>query len=263
MTMRNLIRVAAALLTIAPWVANAGPIIFVDDEAGFDSQTLLQSLGLAGTEDWESSSLAPNDLALVDDAINPGIANGPFATGTNVATGMTVQSNTNANGGADISPRGIDGLATLSDGLQGNLTDSLFANFEFDSLDLIFGTGALAISLTPLFLSSAFDDSSGNITIRVFDLTNTEISPAGGTIINTASFQTADSFYGIVAMAGQSIGRINLFDGNSNQHFQGVDNIDVYQAGGPGPTPVPAPGTLVLLGIGLAGMGLARRRKKV
>ena len=255
----RLMTLAATLSMTLSLPAIAAPIVFVNDEAGFDSQAALQSLALVGTEDWELAAVAPNSVIVIDDPLSPGVANLPaFPTGSNAATGMTVQSNTNGFPGG-VSPRGNQSLVLATTGFVGVPTNQLFNNFEGDGIDLIFGVGgAMAVSLTPLFLDSSLANIGGDIAIRVFDMFNTEIN---STVVGGVSALDANSFFGIVAMPGQAIGRINLFDGNSLLHFQGADNIDVYQVGQP-PMPVPEPATLLLLGLGLAGLGLSKRKEK-
>ena len=77
----NFLKLVCFLCLMGPMWASAAPTIFVNDEAGFDAQVLTQSLGLAGTEDWESSVQAAGTLVLVSDAILPGVPPPPFPTG--------------------------------------------------------------------------------------------------------------------------------------------------------------------------------------
>ena len=141
----------AAILLLARSVF-AAPTIFVNDEIGFDAQVLAQSLALAGTEDWESSTLPPNTLTVIPDLIQPGVPHMFLPGGTNPATGMTVQTNTNSSGGNDLSPRLGDSLAISSPPFQGTPTDQLSTAFGVDGLDLLFNPGVMAVSLTPLFV---------------------------------------------------------------------------------------------------------------
>ena len=217
-------------------VAKAAPTVFVNDEAGFNAQVAAQSLALVGTEDWESSTQAPGTLVFASDPIQPGVPNGPFPAGTAVSTGMIVQSNTNATAGLSLLPRGTDALAVAAPGFDGTPTHQLSTSFGVDSLDLIFGAGVMAVSLTPLYIDTANFNALGSISIRIFDTTNTEITPPGGVVINGVDYQSANSFVGIVAMAGQPIGRLNIFDGNVDlSKITGVDNVDVYQPAAPAP----------------------------
>jgi len=266
-------RLALALILV--FIASstfAGPMFFTS-EAAFDAEILLQSLGLTGTEDWEGAVGLPSGGTTIDDSIMPGVASSPaiLPTGTNVGTSMTVQSNTGGNPGGTL-PRGVDSLF-LGDTTLGHPSNQLSTTFGSDSLDLLFGPGVMGISFTPLFFDISDFSLTGTIDIEVFDTFNVSL---GVTTLLGVDNLTENSFFGVVAMAGQPIGRINVDDGNPITSItQGVDNIDVYQPsatttippqpgpgqpgpGSPGPG-VPEPGTLTLLALGLAAASRLRR----
>jgi hypothetical protein len=66
---------------------------------------------------------------------------------------------------------------------------------------------------------------------------------------------TAASFVGIVATGGDSISRINLWDGSTISHYQGGDNIAVYSD----LEPAPEPSTFLLAGLGILLGAILRR----
>ena len=87
---RGMYRVVIVLfLTFAASGSAWATTFFINNEAGFNTDVSSLTLGLAGTEDWESSSLAAGSLSFISDQIQPGVPHPPFfATGTNAATGV-------------------------------------------------------------------------------------------------------------------------------------------------------------------------------
>ena len=251
--------VIVLFLTFAASGSAWATTFFINNEAGFNTDVSSLTLGLAGTEDWESSSLAAGSLSFISDQIQPGVPHPPFfATGTNAATGLTVQSNTNGNPGNPL-PRLGNSLAIASLGYIGTPSDQLSNSVEPDSLDMLFdpALAVKAVSFTPLYFDLLNATATGEIFVEVFDIANASI---GTSSIMGVDYQNATSFMGVVAMPGQTIGRINLFDANLiSTSLQGVDNIDVWTTAIP--PGVPEPGTLALLALGIA--GLLFRRKMI
>jgi len=200
--------------------------------------------------------LLPNDIALVNDPLAPGVANGPFPSGTNPATGLTVQSNTLGGSAATPSPRGAGGLVTASAGYLSTPNDQISNNQPGDSFDMIFalpmGAGVRAVSFIPLFFPDT-GFTTGTITIQVYGPLNVLLS---STTITGVDYVTASSFVGIVATGADTIARINLWDGSTISNYQGADNIEVYSD----LDPIPEPSTFLLAGLGmLAGLFVGRR----
>lgn len=221
-------------------------------------------LNFLGSEDFESSTLAPNSATSLDDSLAPGAPNGPFPLGTNPDTGMTVQSNTLTQaGGTPVtpSPRGVGGLSTASAGFFGTPDDQISASFAGDSLDLIFAPpGAepiLGVGFTPLFFDLVTFGLLGDLTIRAYDSFNNLLLTTG---IFGGDYINEDSFFGIVADGGDNIGRINIAANDFTIATAGVDDVFVYSAQPTGPPGVPAPATLALVLIGLLGL-VARRQR--
>ena len=209
---------------------------FVDDAAGFSAA--VGGLTFEGTEDFESSTLAAGMIVSIDDSLAPGVPSTPgvppvFPTGTNVAVGLTVQSNTLGAMPATPSPRGNSGLATASIGLSGTPTDQVSASQFGDSFDMLFGlTATDAVAFTPLVFDSTATDTAGTAGVRVFDTAGVLIGSLDN--IPVATFTNPTTMVGVVAMPGEDIGRINIFatsvgaETNLTQIVSGADNINVY-----------------------------------
>ncbi len=176
---------------------------------------------------------------------------------------MTVQSNTLGGAPSNPSPQGGIGLATASQGFFGTPTDQVSSNNGGHSFDMIFGLpNTVAMSFNPLVFDFDATDAAGTADIRIYDALG-NLGPAVQSI-NVASFTNPTTFFGVVAMPGDFIGRINIHatsvgaDTNLSNLISGADNIDVY-------TPVPEPSLGLLLGIslvGLVGVGVARKIKQ-
>jgi len=149
--------------------ASGGVLFFVNDTAGFDAAR--GSTTLAGFEDWESSTLAPNMSTLFSAPLEPGVANGPFPNGTVAATGMTAQINTSGGNPTVPTPGGV--LATASAPFLGTPTDQVGPSPPDVSFDLLFGLPqTTAVSLTPLAIDLDASGDPGTVTIRVYDTSN-------------------------------------------------------------------------------------------
>lgn len=185
------------------------------------------------TEDFESSSLADNDVQFIDDPLEPGVANGPFGSGTNPATGLTVQSNASGNTPDNPNPHGTDGMVTASAGIAGTPSDQVGNRLANHSFDMIFGLAQTrAVSFNPLVFDATSSGDAGTATIRVYSTSNVLL----GTLVDAAvaGFTNPTTFIGVVATGGDEIGRINIVATSTGDEFTGADNISVYT----GPVPV-------------------------
>jgi hypothetical protein len=225
---------------------------FVDNPGGFN--TAIGGLVLRGTETWEQSTLAANNITTFSDPLAPGVLNGPFPTGSTAAAGITAQANTLGANAVTPSPAGANGLATASVGFVGSPSDQLSPNSFNVSFDLIVnpaGNYAGAVRLSPLYFSSVATSSTstpGTVIITVYDPSNNLLGTQ--TVTNVDYSQT--DFVGIVATAGSNIRRINLFAStNAATSTAGADDISVYG--------VPEPSGMALLSLGAA---LVLRRKR-
>jgi uncharacterized repeat protein (TIGR01451 family) len=214
---------------MAAFAENAVPTFYMDDPAGFN--TAVSSLTFKGLEDFESSTSAPNMVQQFDDPLAPGIPNSVFPAGTNPAIGLTLQSNDLGQNPTIPDPHGTNGLVTASQGFLGTPTDQVGNTFEADSLDLIFslpgGEVVKAVSFIPLFFDDVGIDPTDTLTVRVYDPANNFL---GSSTIVGGDYVAADSFVGVVAAVGDSIGRINLVESSPANDFVGVDDVRVYSS---------------------------------
>jgi hypothetical protein len=214
--------------------AEAAVLFFIDDQAGFDAAS--GGLMFAGIEDWESSSLAAGMIVGFPDVLQPGIANGPFPNGTDPATGLTVQSNTLGGNPINLAPRGARGLATASVGYFGTPTDQVSTGFcqqvsgvcgAGDSFDMRFGLPSTsAVSFVPLVFDVSGSGNAGTAAIRVFDTNNVLIGTSPN--VSVSGYTNPTTLVGVVATAGDDIGRINIFATSVNDSFAGADDIRVF-----------------------------------
>ena len=248
---------AALLFAAVCSSGTAAVAFFVDNPSGFNSQITSSGLIFLGTENWESSTLAPNTSTGLNDPLAPGVANAPFPTGTNTAIGLMAQSNTLGGAAITLSPRGVNALSTASVGFFGTPSDQVSANVPGDSFDLIFNLGGgnpvAAVSLSPLFFDIVNATSStshpGTVFITVYDPTNAVL---GTQTLTNVDYSQSD-FLGIVATGGSDIRRVNLYAGPAASSFvAGADSINVYG--------VPEPSVAALMG--LCGVALAARRRR-
>lgn len=223
----------ASLLALgATAAAQAGVVFYVADPTGFAAGRQALSPVYAGTENFESSTLAANTIQQFNDPLTPGVANGAFPAGTATAPGVTVQSNTLGGNPTAPAAHGSNGLSTASAGYSGTPTDQVSNNWQADSFDVILAPplgSALAVGLTPLYFDSAAatpTSNAGSLTVRVYN-GNTLLGTQVISGINYSQSQPSQ-FLGMVATDGDVITRINLWDGNVSSHWQGADDIAVY-----------------------------------
>lgn len=193
----------------------------------------VSGLYSAGVEDFETAT----GNGLVDDPLSPGVGNGAMPSGTRLATGLTIQSNTlGAAAGETLSPQGSVGLGVYVASL-GFTSKILSVGNAPNSLDLLFslpGQNVTAVGLNPNASDFNFAGGPVAVTARVYGasgLLGTFTLPAVGP-------NTAGSFIGIVAPSGQVITRINLSTSVAGM-FVGVDNIAVHTLEPPPPPPQP------------------------
>lgn len=229
-------------------------LFFVNDPGGFTAAT-TENAFIAG-ENWESSTLAPGGSTILNDPLRPGVTNGVFLTGSNVAAGITAQSNTNRINPAVASPRGAGGLIATALGFLGIPSDQLSPNFFGDSFDLIIhpaGGTVGAVSLSPLFFDSAASSSTsiaGTVIVRIYN----DLDVLLGTQVLTGVDFSQAAYLGILTTGGDTLRRINLATNNVNS-TAAADDILVFA--------VPEPTSALQIMTGLALVILGRRNSLV
>ena len=196
-----------------------------------------------GAEDYEQSTLPPNDVVGFDDPLTTGVANGPFPAGL-LHPGLTVQSNLDPTGATGNNSRGAgeEGLVAASVGFLSIVSDIVLANFFVDSFDTMFaGSGVNAVGFDMLDL---LGDQTG-VNVTVYDASNNLI----GSTTSLADV-TGANFLGMTSSV--AIARINIF--STGGGAEGWDNMSTYL--------VPEPASMIALGLGAAVLLRRRRRKK-
>ncbi len=212
--------------------------------AGVEFQTTLPAFtsaaaafSLMGTENWSSAGNA--SAIAINDPLAPGVANGPFAAGTSVASGIRVQSNALGEGATNTMPGG--GLFFSPTNFTGNSgnkqpSNQVSGNLQNESVDIIFssvaGKAPRAVSLVPTFYRLG-NSNAGTVTIQVYNQTNALI---GSNIVANVQDALENAFIGITTTGSDVLGRVSLWASTSDA--VGADNISVYgseSGGGTGP----------------------------
>jgi hypothetical protein len=218
------------VITVVPPPVPQEFTIFINDEDGFNAAVGSAALVVRGTENFETSTVASGQSALVNDPLSPGSANGPFPNGTNPSAGVTIQSNTGGGSAGSLMPRGGLSLFTWAAGYFSAPNDQLVNAVNFDSIDLLFFSASPAVSLTPLFIGPpGGEGTAGTVIVTVYDQFNAVLGSAS---IAGVNFQSP-AFVGVVAGPGATIGRINLWGGGATGTGQGADDIVVYTSAVP------------------------------
>ena len=130
---------------------------------------------------------------------------------------LKVQSNLGGGNSMDEDPSGFNGLAAVSAGFLGAISDVVTTNHRFDSLDLIFTSAKSGVGFNPISFLGA-----NAVEIRVYSTTNVFL----GEMASPAD-PTGASFIGVWSPV--TIGRINIFDPSDG--FEGADRIQTWQVG--------------------------------
>ncbi len=227
MRIESLAMTALLALVVTGAAAHGGVLFFVNDPSGFAAASTSDVL--MGTENWSSAGNAV--AGPVAEPLRPGIANGVFPNGVNAATGITVQSNSHASGGANVTaPVGMYYAPAGFTGLSGNVQPSnqISSNASGASFDMLFATVGNAeprsLSFSPMYYRSTTGNSA-TLTVQVFDSANALL---GATTVPNVADVLENAFLGVVTTNGDTLGRVNIGSGPGN--LAGADNIAVYAA---------------------------------
>ena len=203
-----------------------GELIWFTDQAEFEAFNAGEGKVLKGIEDYEESILGPNAADGFDDSLRSGVPNlpdgFPFPVGMTGLPNLIVQSNFEHTL-FDPNPRGVGGLAAVSIGFAGAVSDSVIANTFVDSLDLIFTDEKSGVGFNTISFLGA-----NAVEVNVFSTSNEHLGE-----MPSPADPTGASFIGVWSPI--PIGRINIFDPGGG--VEGADNIQAWQEGG---NPCPA-----------------------
>jgi hypothetical protein len=186
----------------------------------------VTALAFRGVEDWSSATAAAADS--VADPLRPGLANGPFGTGSSIIAGVVAHANllgTNAtNFGLGL---GMFYTPAGSVGVSGNVQPSkqLATSDVDDSFDLILTNYSLprAVSLSPMFYRITGGTNARSVTVKVFNQANVLL---GTSVVTNVQDCLENAYLGMLATGDDRIMRINLAVPPGD--LVGADNIRVY-----------------------------------
>ena len=219
---------------VPPPAQSAGGLIFFTDQDDFEAYVQGDGKDLQGIEDFEESTLSPGAFDVFNDSLESGVPNlpdgFPFPDGLTGLPNLIVQSNVLGGNPINPMPRGVDGLAALSDGFAGAVSDVAVANSSVDSFDLIFTGETTGVGFNPFAFVSTVE-------VRVYSTTNEFRG-----MITTPADASGTNFIGV--WSHMPIGRINIFGlGNGTE---GGDNIQAWGVGVPCPWDLHGDGNVAL-----------------
>lgn len=242
-TVRKFAVAAATAAFAIPTMGWSQGVTFFNDQGTFRDAATGAGKVMKGIEDFEESTLDPSSIVGISDPLDALTDNDWFNPG-DIEDNLRLQSNLNGSLSSQLNPRGFDGLALQSAGFAGATSDNVVANFFVDAFDMIFlNQQKTAVGFNTIM----FSGPSSTMKIDVYNTANIFL---GTTVV--AGDPAGNNFLGVLAPAGQFIGRINIFDLAGGA--EGADNIEMWNV-------VPEPASFVAIGLGLALLAAARRRK--
>ncbi len=219
--------VIGLIAALTPVVSAQDKLIWFTDQAEFEAfmQEPDQGKVLKGIEDYEESILRLVQIDVLDDPLESGVPNlpngFPFPDGLTGLPNLIVQSNVGGGDPAVVNPRGIDGLAVLSEGISGVISDVALTSFGTDSIDLIFTSEKSGVGFNPIVLGG-----NSPVEVRVYSTTNVFLG-----MMKVPANPAGTNFIGVWSTV--PIGRVNIFDPNNG--VQGADNIQAWEVAPPPP----------------------------
>ena len=241
--------------------ASASADIFLFDLEGgtqaWDEALEAQGKVLKASFNFDDLDFSGNPAGFfrMDDPLDSGGSHGGNSAGEIppgfIPDNVVIQSNLDPFGEFGPNPRGIEGLAGVNAGWEGTSTNNaVLPNTNPDSLDIILAGRKTAVDLDVV----NFGDTAGEgfdirgvrlLSITVYDVNDQLLVTFG----DLDAPQAGGHRYGLLAMGGDTIGRINIYGDTGFEGLYGLANFYV-----------PAPGALALLG--LAGLIGTRRRRR-
>ena len=201
-----------------------GGLMWFTSQADFEAFNARQGKVLKGIEDFEESTLPPDDIAQFDDPLESGVPNlphgFPYPDGMTGLPNLIVQSNILGGNPTVPNPHGVNALVAVSAPLLGVVSDIVHPNTFVYSLDLIFTDEKSGVGFNTIDIQGP----QAGVEVRVYSTTNMFL----GMMVSPAD-PSGTNFIGV--WSPDLIGRINIFSFGG----EGADNIQAWQDGPPCP----------------------------
>lgn len=249
--MKMFLRPACILAAFAASPALAGVAVFYTEQAEFHTNNDLNGKFLKGIEDFEESTVEPNQKIPFPNSLQNGVPRPTFDQGIN-ATNLIIQTNiTNGpcppttNPSSSPNALWVNGPGFLGSNSVKVGTDE-FLDQMFSSIDLIFTSGDKTAIGVDVSTYPQFNSGHGGFIVCAYDQFDNVL---GSFLIpGPTPTEPAKNFIGVWSPV--PIGRVNIWGIFDIPQPFAVDNIEMW---------VPAPGAAVLLGMG--GLVAMRRRR--
>lgn len=212
---------------VSTYTATPGSVMFFDLDGG-DQNAWDQALAgagyyLIGGTDW--GALPDFGLTEMDGPVDASTNNGTFSPG-DIPSDLAFDSNLNPNGAGGPAGRGPGGNGLVAIGPSSAFAPSantLLANNDTDSFDII----SLDPTHTALEIKPVHEELLGggaNVDITVYDNNENLVGQLLGANVAGALGRR----WGILAVNGATIGRVNIDAGGAFLEFGGVRSVKTY-----------------------------------
>ncbi len=202
----------------------AADLTWYDKQGDFEAAAAARGHERACIEDFEESTLEPGRLVTMPEPLCHGTPNPPYFPDGLTCENVCVQANTLAGAPEKPSPRGGPyGLAVVSAGYRGSVSDLMIGGASRDSFDIIFADGCCQAAIGGNTIDTI--PQPDGVEIRVYDVDNNFLG-----MKNFDSDFQGTHFAGVIAEV--CIGRINVY--NTARSGESLDNIQLWCAGEPG-----------------------------